>query len=53
MNRNPIAWFVATLIIGWIFQTFIEEGAFEIFVMFILAIILSKQIEILRKIDKN
>ncbi|MBU4223731.1 hypothetical protein KJ934_00660 [Patescibacteria group bacterium] len=45
-NKNPIVWWLVTLILGW-WAT--ETGNFEFFVVFVSAVILAKQIEISSK----
>ncbi len=46
LNKNPIAWFLSTMILGW---WAVEAGHFEFFVVFVSAVILAKQIQILSK----
>lgn len=48
MNKYPIAWFVAVILLGFLY---IQETV-QWFIVFILAVILAKQIEILNKLDK-
>ncbi|MBU1558006.1 hypothetical protein KKC45_03530 [Patescibacteria group bacterium] len=45
-NKNPLVWFFAAIILGW---WAVETGNFEFFTIFISAVILSKQIEIISK----
>ena len=46
INKNPIVWFLAAVAIGGLM---VETENFEFFVIFISAVILAKQIEILSK----
>ena len=46
LDKNPLAWFVATILFGGLA---LETGSFEYYVVFVSAIILAKQIEILSK----
>lgn len=46
LNKNPLAWFLAVVALGWLA---IEVGSFEFFIIFVSAAILAKQIEILSK----
>jgi len=48
LNKNPLAWFVAVILLGWF--AIGNDYATE-FIIFILAVILSKQIEITSKKD--
>jgi di/tricarboxylate transporter len=45
-DKNPLVWFIIVYVFGW---WFVEAGDFNMFVIFILAVILSKQIEILSR----
>jgi len=45
-NKNPLTWFLAAVALGWFAM---ETENFEFFVIFISAVILTKQIEILSK----
>lgn len=48
LNKNPLVWFVVVLLFGW----FAIGGDYATeFIMFILAVIVSKQIEITSKKD--
>jgi|CXWL01.1.fsa_nt_gi hypothetical protein len=44
LNKNPLAWFLIAVTLGW-WAT--ESGNAMEFIVFILAVILSKQIEII------
>ena len=44
LNKNPIAWFLFVVALGW-WAT--ETSNSEFFIVFILAVILAKQIEII------
>ena len=46
LSKNSLAWFLAVTVLGW-WAT--NTGNFEFFVVFISAVILAKQIEILSK----
>ncbi|HEY4517474.1 MAG TPA: hypothetical protein VJI74_01125 [Candidatus Paceibacterota bacterium] len=46
LNKNSLAWFIVTLIVGWFM---VEGGNFELFVVFISAVIVAKLIEILSR----
>ncbi|MDP3726311.1 MAG: hypothetical protein Q8R36_03890 [bacterium] len=46
LNKNPLVWFMVVIALGW-WAT--ETGNFNSFVVFVSAIILAKQIEILSK----
>lgn len=46
LTKNPIAWFLFTMILGW---WAVKADNFESLVVFILAVILAKQIEILSR----
>jgi len=48
MNKYPIAWFAVVMIFGFLY---IQETS-QWFIVFVLAVILAKQIEILKKLDK-
>ncbi len=49
LNKNPLAWLVLAVIIGWLF---VENGDTDTFIVLISAVILAKQIEILNKHEK-
>jgi hypothetical protein len=46
LNKKPLVWAVAVLLLGWLM---IENQSFETFVLLIFAVIVAKQIEILNK----
>ena len=46
INKNSVVWFFAALAMGWLAE---KTGNFEFFIIFISAVILAKQIEILSK----
>lgn len=49
LNENPLAWFIATIIIGFVL---IESDNFELFLIFFAGVVLSKLVEILINIKK-
>ena len=46
INKNPLAWFLVVIALGWLS---IKTGNLEFFIIFISAVILAKQIEILSR----
>lgn len=50
LNKNPLAWFILIVVFGYIFGV---NSGFEGVMVFILALIVSKQIEIINLHGKN
>lgn len=48
MNKNPWAWFGVVVVLG----LFYSPSGFDGVVLFVLAVILAKQIEIINKLNK-
>ena len=46
MNKNPIALFLVVVVLGW---WAVETSNFEFFVVFVSAVVLAKQIEVLSR----
>jgi hypothetical protein len=46
LSKNSLVWFFATIAIGWVA---VETANLEFFIVFVSAVILAKQIEILSK----
>jgi len=49
MNKYPIAWFSVVMVLGFLYAS----GGYQWLVVFLLGIILAKQIEILSKLDRQ
>lgn len=49
LNENPTAWFIVTIIIGFLL---VQSDNFELFIIFFAGVVLSKLVEILINIKK-
>lgn len=46
LNKNPLAWFILVIVLGWFI---VESRNLGDFVIFAFAVVIAKQIEILNK----